>query len=144
MQISTKTHGVIDLASAATLAIASRLMGWDGPVRPLMESAAAGSVAYSLATDYEFGVTPALSMREHLAVDAAQGLGFLAAAALMRSASDEARLFMAGYGLFALAVGALTERTPQRSPGTRRLRSRGYAALARDEERRGYLMGEGI
>lgn len=134
MQISTKTHGVIDLASAALLAAAPRAMGWNGSVRPLMDAAAAGSVAYAMVTDYEFGVKPLLSMREHLAVDAAQGLGFMAAAALMDEAPREARLFMAGFGLFALAVGALTEREP----------GSGYDRLARDEERRGYLMGEGI
>ncbi len=134
MQISTKTHGVIDLATAAILATAPRAMGWGGSVRPLMDAAAATSAGYALVTDYEWGVKPMLTMRQHLAVDAAQGLGFLVAAAAMKDAPDDARLFMAGMGLFALAVGALTEREPSHS----------YARLAKDEERRGYLMGEGI
>ena len=134
MQISTRTHGVIDLASAAALAAAPRVMGWHGPARTMMDTAAAGSVAYSLGTDYELGAVPVLTMRQHLAIDAGQGVAFLAAAALMHHVPHEARLFMAGFGLFSLAVGALTERERRMT----------YSMLARDEERHGYLMGEGV
>ena len=76
-------------------------------------AAAVGSAAYALATDYEWGAAPMLTMDQHLAIDAAQGIGFLAAAALLSDEPRDARLAMAGYGLFALTVVALSERHPR-------------------------------
>lgn len=55
-----------------------------------------------------------------LAVDAAQGVGFLAAAAVLTREPPAARLAMAGYGLFALAVVALSDRAPGPRRPTRR------------------------
>lgn len=78
-----------------------------------MDAAAVGSAAYALATDYEWGATPMLTMDQHLAVDTAQGVGFLAAAALLSDEPRDARLAMAGYGVFALTVVALSERRPR-------------------------------
>ncbi|MGQ9371349.1 hypothetical protein [Azospirillum sp. ST 5-10] len=112
--IPTRVHGLIDYAAGAALAAAPRAMGWHGATGRLMTAAAAGSAAYALATDYEWGVAPLLSMDAHLAIDAVQGAGFLGAALLLRREPVPARLAMAGYGLFALAVVALSERRPGR------------------------------
>ena len=111
--ISSRVHGLIDYAAGAALAATPDAMGWHGPTRRLMHGAAVGSAAYALATDYEFGAVPLLSLDQHLAIDAAQGLGFLAAAALLTDAPRSARFVMAGYGLFALTVATLTERRPR-------------------------------
>lgn len=113
MRIPTHIHGMIDYAAGVALAGAPLAMGWHGTTRTLMGAAAVGSAAYALATDYEWGAAPLLTMEQHLAIDAAQGIGFLAAAALLSDEPRDARLAMAGYGLFALTVTALSERRPR-------------------------------
>ena len=52
-------------------------------------------------------------MREHLALDALQGAAFCTAAAVLDREPPEVRLFLAGYGLFALAAATLTEAEPE-------------------------------
>ncbi|HKH11409.1 MAG TPA: SPW repeat protein [Rubrobacter sp.] len=78
--VSTKTHGVLDLASAGTLLAAPRLLGLESGSRAasVLRMAGGGAAAYSMITDYEFGVVGLLPMRVHLALDAASG-AFLAA-----------------------------------------------------------------
>lgn len=133
MKIPTHIHGLIDYAAGAVLAAAPRAMGWEGRTRTLMDAAAVGSAAYALATDYELGAVPLLSMDQHLAIDAAQGLGFIAAALFLDEEPTDARLAMAGYGLFALTVTALSERTPRR-----------HTMLERRERAARLQMAEGI
>jgi hypothetical protein len=116
--ISTRTHGVLDYLSAAALIAVPQLFGWrSGLSRPLM-AASLGTAAYSLLTRYEWGVVGALSMREHLALDALQGAAFCTAAALLNREPPEVRSALAGYGLFAIAAAALTDQEPEatRSP----------------------------
>lgn len=113
--IPTRAHAALDGLSALALLAAPGVFGWRagyaGPVRAL----GAGVAAYSLATAYEEGERGLIGMREHLAVDALQGLASCAAAAAMRDAPRDLRLFLAGYGLFSLAAAALTERAPARA-----------------------------
>lgn len=110
--IPTRVHGVLDYLSALTLYALPRLAGWPALLRTPMTAAAAGTAAYSLATRYEWGAVPALSMRQHLALDAVQGLAFCTAAVALEDAPREVRLSLAAYGLFALAAAALTDREP--------------------------------
>lgn len=128
-RLTPRIHGLIDWTSAALLATAPTALGWRGDTRRLMQAAAAGTAAYSLATDYEWGAVAILGMDRHLALDAAQGAGFLAAAAMLRREPPEARVAMAAYGLFALGVVAMTERRP----GRRAARRHNTAELARRE-----------
>ena len=111
--ISSKFHGVIDYTTAAKFALVPRLFGWRPELTRAMDAAAASSVLYSLATDYEFGAVPALTMRQHLAMDAALGAGFIAAAALLRDEPASVRLPLLGFGCFALAAAALTDAEPR-------------------------------
>lgn len=75
-------HGLLDYAAAAGLIVlpfaldlgaASALARW------LSVVAGIGLVAYSLATDYAFGVFRVLSFRVHLMLDVAAAIAFLAA-----------------------------------------------------------------
>jgi len=111
--IPTRAHGALDYISAALLTLAPPLLGWRPGLSAPLAAAGLGTAAYSLLTRYEWGVGDApLSMRQHLALDALQGAGFCAAALLLDREPREVRLALAGYGLFALAAAALTDREP--------------------------------
>lgn len=108
--IPTRVHAVLDYLSAGALILGPPLLGWrSGLCRPLA-AAGLGTAAYSAMTRYEGGLAGKLSMREHLGLDAAQGAAFCTAAVLLDRERRDVRLALAGYGLFALAAAALTER----------------------------------
>lgn len=132
MRLTTRIHGLIDWSAAGLLAIAPALFGWRGKSRRLMQAAAAGTAVYSLATDYEWGAVPALPMDRHLLLDAAQGAGFLAAAAVLRREPLSARAAMAAYGLVVLGMVVMTDRRPAARLSRARA-ARHHAALARRE-----------
>lgn len=108
--IPTRAHAVLDYLSAGTLIFAPPLLGWRSG---LLAAAGLGTAGYSAMTRYEGGLMGKLSMREHLALDAAQGAAFCAAALVLDKERREVRLALAGYGLFALAAAALTEHHPR-------------------------------
>lgn len=105
--ISPKLHAVLDALSAAGLAVAPTALGWPRALRAPLIAAGAGVAAYSLATRYRAEARGALTLDQHLALDVAQGLAFLAAGASLRAPND-VRLALAGYGAFSLAAAALT------------------------------------
>ena len=129
--IPTRVHGVLDYLSATALFLAPRALGWRPELTRPLAMAGAATVAYSVATRYEWGALNQLSMRQHLACDAVQGAGFCMAAALLDRESADVRWALAGYGLFALAAAALTERD---SPAARSI----------DWEQRRRLMTEAV
>jgi hypothetical protein len=109
--ISTRTHGVLDLMTAGTLAALPRLMGWSPRVTAALTGMAAGMLGYSLLTRYEFGLLKVLPMRAHLALDAASGAMLCASPWLFDDEDPEVTATLAGIGLFELAAAALTETT---------------------------------
>lgn len=111
--IPTRTHGALDYLSAAALLSASQVLDGGSGLGRSLAAAGLGTAAYSLATRYEWGVAGALSMRQHLALDALQGAAFCTAALVLDREPPEVRLALAGYGLFSLAAAALTEREPR-------------------------------
>lgn len=113
-RISTRTHGVIDYAFGAAVAALPQVIECTPTARRLMRGAAAGAAAYSMSTNYERGVVKALLMHTHLALDAASGAGFIAAAALMRDERPQVRALLAGIGLFELVAAAMTSTEPYR------------------------------
>ncbi|WP_119677684.1 hypothetical protein [Indioceanicola profundi] len=119
--ISSRTHGWLDYASAIALVAAPRLLGWDKKVRRLTDAAAVGTLAYAHLTDYEVGAYPALSMKQHLAVDLLEGATFLSAAYMLEDEPPAVRWALAGYGLFALAAGSLTETHSSPGHGSRHI-----------------------
>ncbi|HYE01452.1 MAG TPA: hypothetical protein VEH84_18865 [Alphaproteobacteria bacterium] len=131
--IPTRVHGMIDYASALLLAAGPRLLGWDRRARRLTDPAAALTLAYALGTRYELGAFSGLTMRQHLAVDVAEGIGFLTAAALMEREPPGVRAAMAAYGVFALAAASMSEdRSYQGNTGPGR-RTRTGAFVMEDE-----------
>jgi hypothetical protein len=73
--ISTKTHGAIDYMTGAALLAAPALLGIsDEPAASrVLRGAGLAAAAYSLLTDYEFGLVRLIPMPAHLAMDAASG-----------------------------------------------------------------------
>jgi len=71
--VSTKTHGILDYLTGATLLAAPKALGIeDEPsAARVLRMAGAGATAYSLLTDYELGLVRVLPMPLHLALDAA-------------------------------------------------------------------------
>jgi len=74
--ISTRTHGAIDYLTGAGLLVAPPLLGIsDEPAAArALRAAGVAATAYSLLTDYEFGVVRIIPMPAHLAMDAASGV----------------------------------------------------------------------
>ncbi|WP_299819687.1 MBL fold metallo-hydrolase [uncultured Jannaschia sp.] len=112
--IPPRLHAALDALSAAALVAAPRILRWNRRLHAPLAAAGAGVAAYSLLTRYDRPSTAPLSMSEHLALDALQGAGFCAAAAMLKHEPPEVRGLLAGYGLFSIAVALLTDR-PERS-----------------------------
>lgn len=114
--ISTRLHGLADYTVAALfgrLALASRL---PLPVRATFGAAGAYHAGYSLLTDYEAGLRPDLSMRQHLALDVAGAAALLGAGVFMRRQPVGARLLLLGAGLAECALIARSTATPGSGP----------------------------
>lgn len=99
-------HGLLDYGAAATLLVAPAIL--DLPSQAAAVSLLAGALlaAYSLCTDYALGLVRVLSLRAHLALDLAAGVGLLAAPfALGLGGLGRAYLLVMGLGVFvAVAV----------------------------------------
>jgi hypothetical protein len=74
--ISTKTHGVIAYLTGVGLRAVPALLGIsDEPAAArTLRAAGLAATAYSLLTDYEFGLVRVIPMPVHLAMDAASGV----------------------------------------------------------------------
>jgi hypothetical protein len=74
--VSTKTHGILDYLTGASLLTAPKLLGIeDEPsAARVLRMAGGGATVYSLLTDYELGLIKVLPMPLHLALDAASGV----------------------------------------------------------------------
>ncbi|HZH27687.1 MAG TPA: hypothetical protein VEY95_10955 [Azospirillaceae bacterium] len=124
--ISSRMHGVVDYLYAGAAPVGARRVGAPPGVVRAMDAVAAGSAVYALTTDYELGLVPVLSMRQHLMVDAALGVGLLTAA-MRVDAPPRVRTLLAGMGAFALVAAALTDResgTERRTAVSRRNQAR--------------------
>lgn len=107
--ISRDAHAALDGVSAAALMLGPTALGWPREVRGPVAVAGAGVAAYSLLTRYRGKEARPLSMRQHLVLDAVQGAGFCAAAALLDRQPPGVRLALGGYGLFSLAAALMTD-----------------------------------
>jgi len=117
MMISTRLHGLIDYGMAALLGGLSASRALPPPVSRLLGAAGAYHAGYAALTDYEGGLTPALSMRQHLALDAIGGAALVAAGLAMQRQSDATRALLVGIGVTELVVTALSSSAPRQGPG---------------------------
>ena len=112
--VSTRTHGVLDLVSAGVLLAAPRLLGLEKESRAasVLRMAGGGAAAYSMLTDYEFGLVKVLPMRAHLAMDAASG-AFLASSPWLLGFAKNGPRYWVPHALMGAGevLAALTSRT---------------------------------
>jgi len=74
--IETKTHGYLDYIMGVLLIVAPWIFGFarDGAETWVPVILGAGTILYSLMTDYELGAWPLISMSTHLMFDLAGGI----------------------------------------------------------------------
>ncbi|MGI4747188.1 MAG: DUF4336 domain-containing protein [Janthinobacterium lividum] len=115
--IPTRVHGAIDYGVACLLGglAASRVL--PAPVRGVLGTAATFHSSYATLTNYEAGIRPVLTMRQHLALDAFGGVAVAGAGLLMHRQPWHARALLVAAGLSELAVVALSSATPVSGPG---------------------------
>ena len=112
--ISTRTHGAIDYLTGAGLLAAPPLLGIsDEPAASrALRAAGLAAVAYSLLTDYEFGVVRVIPMSAHLAMDATSGV-LLAASPWLFGFADRGPRYRMPHVVIGLSevLAALTSKT---------------------------------
>jgi hypothetical protein len=113
-KISTKTHGMLDYVTGATLLALPKALGLDDvPASArVLRMAGAGAAAYSLLTDYELGALKVLPMPAHLALDAASG-ALLASSPWLFGFAENGRRYWLPHALVGATeiLAALTSRT---------------------------------
>lgn len=113
-KISTKTHGIIDYASAVGLLALPRLLRFDPAITRLLTGSAILTAAYSLLTKYELGVFKVLPMKGHLALDAAQSATLATAPFLFGGSRRAVGAALLGLSLFEALVTMNSATRPRR------------------------------
>jgi hypothetical protein len=111
--IPTKVHGVMDYLVGILLIASPWLFDFD---RGGMETwipviLGAGTLVYSIMTDYEFGLTRNLSMRTHLTLDLMSGV-LLAVSPWLFGFADYVYLPHLIFGLVEIGAALMTKREP--------------------------------
>lgn len=88
--IPTRVHGMLDYLMGVLLILAPWVLGFaeNGAETWVPVVLGAGVIAYSLMTDYEFGVVKTIPMRTHLFLDLGGGLLLAASPWLFQFADD--------------------------------------------------------
>jgi hypothetical protein len=110
--ISTRLHGFIDYAVALLLGGSAASRSLSRPVRRALGSAGTYHASYSVLTDYEAGLRPWLTMRQHLVLDALGAVALCGAGLLVRQQRPGERALLIAVGLSELAVVALSRAAP--------------------------------
>jgi hypothetical protein len=113
--ITTRIHGLIDWIVAALFGAGSATDTLSSSVRTVLKTASAWQASSAAATDYEAGVRPWLTMRQHLLLDALGGVALIGAGVMMRRQPPSERALLVAAGLAGLAVVAYSE-TPGPEP----------------------------
>ncbi len=116
--IPTRLHGAIDYGVAALLGSLATSSNLPVPVRRALGTASLYHTSYAVQTDYEAGLAPHVTMRQHLALDALGGMALVGAGLLMRRQPAGARALLLAFGLSELAVVALSSANPVSGPGS--------------------------
>lgn len=111
--ISTRTHGMMDYTMGVVLIIAPWLLGFaeGGAETWIPVILGAGTIAYSLLTNYEMGAARVISMRAHLWIDGICGL-FLALSPWVFDFAGIVYLPHLILGILEIGAAAMTESTP--------------------------------
>jgi hypothetical protein len=116
--ISTRLHGMIDYGVATLLGGLAASRAVPLPVRGVLGVTSVYHTSYAVLTDYEAGLLPRLTMRQHLALDALGGAALFGAGLAMRRQPNGARALLVALGLSELAVVALSSTERVSRPGT--------------------------
>ena len=117
MLISTRLHGVIDYMAATLLGMLATRPVFSNPVRRSLGIASLIHTAYATQTDYEAGLAPRLTMRQHLTLDAVGAAALCAAGTLLRRQPSWQRALLIGLGLAELVAVNLSSAEPASGPG---------------------------
>lgn len=123
--IPTWLHGCLDYGVSALFGSAASRSALSPTVRRTFGTASAYHASYALATDYEAGVRPWLTMRQHLLLDTIGAVVLCAAGAALRREPPRQRALLIGAGLTELAIigysstsAARNGRLPEAAPVT--------------------------
>ena len=114
--ISTRFHGCIDYGVAGLFAAAAMSRSLSPPVRRTLATVGAAHVSYAAVTDYEVGLRPWLTMRQHLALDALSGLALCVAGLVMQRQPSAQRALLVTAGLAELGIIACSSASPASGP----------------------------
>ncbi len=111
--INRKVHGFIDYTTGIFLIASPWLFNFSdsGYISAIPIILGAGTITYSLCTNYELGVFKAVSMKTHLVTDFAAG-AFLAVSPWIFDFSDMVYLPHLIVGLSEMMVAMLTDASP--------------------------------
>jgi len=115
--ITTRLHGAIDYAAASLLGSLAVSRKLPPPVRRALGTASLYHTSYAVLTDYEAGLAPRVTMRQHLLLDALGGAALCGAGLLMRRQPAGARALLLALGMSELAVVAISSAKPVSGPG---------------------------
>lgn len=112
--IPTRLHGVLDYLIGAALIAAPWIFGFanSGPETWVPVLIGAGSIIYSLFTNYELGLVGLLSVRNHLRIDIIAGL-FLAASPWIFGFAEVVWAPHLIVGLLIIGSGMMTQVAPR-------------------------------
>jgi hypothetical protein len=138
--ISTRLHGMIDYGVATLLGGLAASRAVPLPVRGVLGATSVYHTSYAVLTDYEAGLLPRLTMRQHLALDALGGAALCGAGLAMRRQPNGARALLVALGLSELAVVALssTERVSRPGMGAGQVGQRLAGAAMPSDHQVGY------
>ncbi len=117
MAISTRLHGWIDYAAAASLGGLALVGGLPGPARRVAAVATAVPVCAFLSTDFEGGLVGLFGVRGHLRFDMTEGLLLFATGIAMRRQPPASRAVLAFYGFAQFLLGLSTSEVAGSRPG---------------------------
>lgn len=110
VMINTRIHGYLDYMMGLLLIVAPWVFNLpEGAATTLPIILGAGTIVYSLITDYELGLLKVLSMKVHLGIDLAAGILLIAAPWLFGFADEVIWPFVI-LGLIEVGASLMTEK----------------------------------
>lgn len=117
--ISTKIHGYIDYLMGALLIVSPWLFNFpEGAATIFPIVLGAGTIVYSLMTDYELGLFKVLSMKVHLGIDLMAGILLIAAPWIFGFADQVIWPFVI-LGIAEVGASLMTEKQPSHAEASR-------------------------